>query len=316
MVIVESMRALANRGDGTAAVEIVEVEDPRPGDNEAVVEVAAVAVNRGELRLLAARDPGWRPGQDVAGVVTTKARDGSGPDEGTRVVAWPEQAGWAEKVAVPTTHLAALDLAVTFSQGSSLPIAGMTALRALRVGGDLDGKRVLVTGASGGVGRFAVELAGDSGADVVGIASGPSRAEGLADLGASSVVDDIVRAEGEFDLILESVGGSSLQTAVSLIAPHGTVVVFGNTSGEAASLSFPDFRGKPGARIQAFFVYLSGEPPSFGDDLQLLADLVGEGKLHPQIGLELPWTQANEAFEALAQRRVNGKAVLLMSQVD
>jgi NADPH:quinone reductase-like Zn-dependent oxidoreductase len=216
-------------------------------------------------------------------------------------------------VAVPTSHLAVLDPGVSFSQAATVPVAGITALRALRVGGDLDGRRVLVTGASGGVGRFAVELAANSGAHVVAVASSADRAAGLTELGAGEVVYEIGDAEGLFDLILESAGGVSLETAVSLVAPRGTVLVFGNSSNTEARISFPDFGGKPGARIEAFFVYESGEPPSFGEDLQLLADKVADGSLNPQIGLELPWTEANQAFQALADREVNGKAILLVS---
>ena len=306
------MRALTCRGDNTPAVDVVEVDEPNPESNQVVVDVEAVAVNRGELRLLSSRDAGWRPGQDVAGVVSVEAADASGPARGTRVVAWPEQAGWAERVAVPTSHVAPIADEVSFSQAAALPVAGMTALRALRVGGDLEGKSVLVTGGSGGVGRFAVELAANDGARVVAITSGPERAEGLTDLGAADVVPDIADADGPFDLILESVGGESLEAAVALIAPHGTIVVFGNSSGNEAKISFVDFRGKAGARIEAFFVYESGEPPTFGDDLRLLADLVARASLHPQIGLEAPWTEANEAFQALKDREVNGKAVLLV----
>ncbi len=306
------MRALVNRGDGTAAVDMVEIPEPSPAENEAVVGVAAVAVNRGELRLLSTRDHGWRPGQDVAGAVIHSAQDGSGPAQGTRVVAWPEQAGWAEQVAVPTSHLAVLDDGVGFAEAATLPIAGMSALRALRLGGDLAGKKVLITGGAGGVGRFAVELASGGGAEVTAVASGADRSRGLRELGATAVVDDIGSAGGDFDLILESAGGESLEKAVGQVAPGGTVVVFGNSSDEQARISFGDFRGRPGARIEAFFVYESGEPPAFGEDLQLLADMVAEGTLHPEIGLELAWTEANEVFRALSAREVNGKAVLLV----
>lgn len=308
------MRALVCRGDGTPTVDMADVAEPTPAENQAVVSVAAVAVNRGELRLLTVRDQGWRPGQDVAGVVSEPAPDGSGPQPGTRVVAWPEQAGWAESVAVPTSHIASLADSVTFTHAATLPIAGITALRALRVGGDLSGKRVLITGGSGGVGRFAVELAAQQGADVVAVASGPERAEGLTDLGASAVVSDLAESEGEFDLVLESVGGRSLEQAVARVAPRGTIVVFGNSSQEASRLSFADFRGRAGAKIEGFFVYESGEPPSFGSDLQLLADMVSAGTLRPEVGLEVPWTEANEAFRALQGREVNGKAVLKVAE--
>jgi NADPH:quinone reductase-like Zn-dependent oxidoreductase len=306
------MRALVNRGGGESAVDMVELPEPQPTPSEAIIEVKAVALNRGELRLLATRQAGWRPGQDVAGVVVTPAADGSGPSAETRVVAWPEQAGWAEKVAVPTSHLAPLAPNVTFAQGASLPIAGVTALRALRLGGELSGQRVLVTGAAGGVGRFAVELAAASGALVSAVTANPQRASGLEDLGATTVIHDIGEAEGPFDLILESVGGTSLERSIALVAPKGTIVTFGNSSNAPARVSFGDFRGRAGARIVAFFVYESGSPPSFGQDLTTLADMIAAGSLHPQIGLEAPWAEVNSVLTALASRQVLGKAVLLL----
>jgi NADPH:quinone reductase len=305
------LKALVNKGDGQAIVKLIDVPDPEPRANESLVETRAVAVNRGELRLLRARPEGWRPGQDIAGIVVEPAADGSGPEQGARVVGWPEQAGWGERVAVPTTHLAEIADHVTFSQAATLPIAGVTALRALRLGGDLAGKRVLVTGAAGGVGRFAVELAAGAGSAVTGVVASESRAAGLQELGASEVVLRLDDLEGPFDLILEAAGGPSLEAAVRLVAPRGEIVVYGNSSDTPAQISFGDFRGHAGARITAFFVYESGEPPTFGEDLQTLAEMVGQGRLHPYIGLEAPWTEANTAFEALANRRVNGKVVLL-----
>lgn len=306
------MKALANRGGGGIVVDLVEVPEPDAAVDEAVVDVAAVSVNRGELRLLAARPEGWRPGQDVAGVVAHGAADGSGPAKGTRVVAWPEQAGWAERIAVPTSHVAPIADDVSFAQASTLPIAGVTALRALRVGGDLGGKRVLVTGAAGGVGRFATEIASGAGARVTCVVSGPERAVGLTELGAVEVVSAASDSDGMFDLILESVGGESLAASIQHVAPGGTIVLFGNSSDTRTEVSFGDFRGHAGATIEAFFVYESGEPPTFGEDLELLAGMIAAGSLHPLVGLEVPWTEANGAFEALRDRRVNGKAVLLV----
>ena len=74
-----------------------------------------------------------------------------------------------------------------------------------------------------------------------------------------------------------------------------------------------DFRGRAGASLEAFFVYESGEPPTFGEDLQLLVDLIADGHLHPAIGREVPWTEANDVFAALAKREVTGKAVLFVA---
>lgn len=301
------MRALVCRGDGNPAVDMADVEEEQPQADELVIDVEAASINRGELRLLSVRPAGWRPGQDVAGVVVTPAADGSGPAEGSRVVAWVDQAGWAQRTLAKSDRVAVLADHVPFAQAATLPVAGMTALRALRRGKDLLGRRVLVTGAAGGVGRFAVELAAGGGASVTGVVGGEDRAQGLPALGASSIVHDMEDAEGPFDLVLESAGGSSLERAFELVAHSGTVVVFGSSSGDPSRFAFGDFAQRP-VRLSVFFVYQSGLP--FGPDLQLLAGLVADGRLHPQVGLEVPWSEAEAAFAALGERRVNGKAVL------
>lgn len=301
------MRALICAGDGSANVLMADIDEPTPLPDQLVVEVSAASVNRGELRLLEVRDAGWRPGQDVAGVVVAAAADGSGPPVGTRVVAWLDQAGWAERAVADSDRVAVLHDGTGFVEAATLPVAGMTALRALRRGGSLLGRRVLITGAAGGVGRFAVELAARGGARVTAVVGSPDRAQGLAELGAAEVVGKIGDADGGFDLILESAGGESLEQAFRAINHSGTIVVYGISSGEPASFSFRDFSQRP-IRVEVFFVYESGRP--FGPDLQVLADLVGEGSLHPQVGLELGWDDAGSAFRALAERQVNGKAVL------
>ena len=102
------MLALVNTPNGTAPVELREVTEPQPAPNEALVEVRAFSLNRGELRLFQIRPEGWRPGQDISGVVLKQAADGSGPEAGTRVVALTDNAGWAERAAVPAHRMAAL----------------------------------------------------------------------------------------------------------------------------------------------------------------------------------------------------------------
>ena len=115
---------------------------------------------------------------------------------------------------------------------------------------------------------------------------------------------------GPFDLILESVGGQSLTAALRLVARDGTVAVFGNSSGEDSTVSFGGFHGHPHAKLYAFFVYESGEPPTFGADLAFLATEVAAARLHPQVGLESSWRDPVGALEALRQRSLEGKAVL------
>jgi NADPH2:quinone reductase len=303
------MLALVAAHKTDVPVEIREVPEPAASGHEAIVEVHAFSLNRGELSLLSIRPEGWRPGQDIAGVVLRQAADGSGPPEGARVVGLVDQAGWSQRVAAPTARMAVLPEGVSFAAAATLPIAGITALRTLRLGGFLLGRRVLVTGAAGGVGRFAVELAVRAGARVAGLVGSAERAGGLRGLGAAEVVTRLEDLSGLFDLILESVGGNSLATALRLVAPNGTVVVFGNSSRESTSISFGDFAGHEGARIQSFFSFKSGTPESFGEDLALLASLVAAGQLHPLIGSDKSWRELAQVMTDLRERRVSGKAV-------
>jgi len=303
------MLTLVNTPSAPIPVELNEVPEPVPQPDEAIVEVHAFSLNRGELALLASRPQGWRPGQDVAGVIVQPAADGSGPDKGTRVVAWVDGAGWSQRVAAPTARIAALPDNVSFASAATLPVAGVTALRALRQGGFLLGQRVLITGAAGGVGRFAVQLATLAGAEVTGVVSSSDHAAGLTELGATALVSNVREADGLFDLILESAGGASLSGAISKVTPGGTIVVFGNSSREETSISFSDFAGHAFAHIIPFFVYLSGTPASMGEDLAKLVSMVASGKLKPEIGLEDSWHNVYKAAAALRDRKVNGKAV-------
>ncbi|HZU66130.1 MAG TPA: zinc-binding dehydrogenase [Ktedonobacteraceae bacterium] len=303
------MLALVATHQAERPVEIREVEEPSPAPNEAIVQVHAFSLNRGELSLLANRPEGWRPGQDITGVILRRAADDSGPPEGSRVVCLVDQGGWSQQAAAPTARMAVLPDHVEFTTAATLPIAGLTALRTLRIGDFLLGKRVLITGAAGGVGRFAVELAADAGAEVTGVVASPERGHGLRELGAHRIAIGIDDVNEQYDLILESVGGESLAMAIRHIAPNGTIVVFGNSSQQPTTISFGDFAGHAGARIQAFFSYLSGPPESFGKDLAVLVALVAAGKLHPQIGSEASWRDVGQVMEALRQRRIRGKAV-------
>src|SRR6266851_2921783 len=214
------MLAIVNTPAGSEPVAIREVAEPDLRPDEALVAVHAFSLNRGELRLFQVRPEGWRPGQDIAGVVVRAASDASGPAAGMRVVALCDWEGWAERAAVPTHRMAPIADNVSFAAAAALPVAGLTALRALRHGAPLLGKRVLITGAAGGVGNLAVQLAARSGARVTGIVGSRDRGAVVASLGAHETVDGIDQAQGDFALILESVGGASLATAIKKLSPR------------------------------------------------------------------------------------------------
>jgi NADPH2:quinone reductase len=307
------MLTIVNTPKNETPIELREVAEPQAAAHEALVEVRAFSLNRGELALLAMRPEGWRPGQDIAGIVVKRAADGSGPEVGTRVVGLAEQGGWAQRVTLATERLAVLPEQVSFTQAAALPMAGHAALRILRFGDMLLGKRILITGAAGGVGRFAVQLAALAGAEVTGVVSRPERAEGLRELGVSEVITQIEQAQGLFDVILESVGGASLARALQLVTPHGTIVVFGNSSGEETPFSLFHFFGHEGIRLQTFFSYHPGTTTTLSADLTTLVKLVEAGKLTAPIGLETSWLELSPALTALRDRQIQGKAVFQVS---
>jgi len=304
--------ALVNTPNGPDPIELRDIAEPAPAPNEALVEIRAFSLNRGELSSFARNKEGWVPGQDVAGIVMRQAANGSGPPVGSRVVALMDEFGWAERGAVPAHRMAVLPDNVSFSQAATLPVAGLTALRTLRHGGALIGRRVLITGAAGGVGTLAVQIAARSGAHVTAVVGRPDRGAGLRDLGAAEVVHGIENVQGRFALILESGGGTSLAKAIELVEPRGTVVVYGNSSTEPTTLSFANFRGAPNSRVQSFSYFTSEPEERFAPDLALLVSLVVEGSLKPQIGVEQSWRDLLSVGELLRSRQVGGKAVLIV----
>ena len=277
------MHAVVSTPGGERWAELREIPEPEPGPGELLVDVHAAGINRGELTLVQMRD-GFRPGQEVAGVVA------AGPRQGERVVGLADWHGWAECVAVLEHRVVPLPDAIDFAIAAALPMAGATALNLIRLGGDLLGRNVTVTGASGGVGVIAVQLARLAGANVTAV----------------SVVDDAT--PDEQDVILESAGGASLDQALAKVALGGLILVFGNSSKEPSTIDFREFAGRDRVRVQSFFS--AHYEHLAADNLRTLLGLVADGRLEVRVGLETPLAEANDAFDALSERRVDGKAIL------
>jgi len=301
------MRALVIDPAVPGGLSLGEAADPMPSAHQVVVQIQAVSLNRGEVSGIPRAKPGTVLGWDAAGTVVQAAADGSGPDVGTRVVTLGGAGGWAERRAVGTTDLAVLPEGLDAGLASALPVAGVTALRAIRLCGGVVGRRILITGASGGVGRFGVQLAHRAGARVVALVGNTQRGAGLADLGADEVVTDIETGVAPVYGVLENVGGSTLVTAFRLLELGGTLVSIGAASGEPSS--FPAYSTVGPHRSLISFT-MNGEGGDPGADLGYLVNLLHTGELDPQVNWRGDWSRAGEAIRLLLGRQVAGKAVL------
>ncbi|GII92692.1 zinc-binding dehydrogenase [Sinosporangium siamense] len=298
------VRAVVVDPDIPGGARMGEIPAPRPQPHQALVEVHHVALNHGDL-LTGARPAGTVLGGDASGVVVQVAADGSGPAAGTRVAALIAGA-WAERLAVDTANLGVIPPAADPAHAAALPVAGLSALRALRAGGPILGKRVLVNGASGGVGRMAVQLAVLGGAHVIASVRSADRAEGPARLGAHQVVVGLDGVGAPVDLVLDNLGGPHLVAAWNLLAPGGNIQGIGWASGEPAVLP-PYATWAPGAAktLSSF-----GDDSPTATDLGTLLGLLAEGRLSPEIDWRGPWHRFADAMRALSERRIAGKAVL------
>ncbi|MBB5776687.1 zinc-binding dehydrogenase [Nonomuraea jabiensis] len=315
------MRALVV-GPG-AEGRFAEVPEPAPGPGQALVEVRHASVNFSDLRHIGRLPEGTVLGYDAAGVVLRAAEDGTGPREGARVAAFGAGA-WAERAAFDTGSMAVVPEGVDLVRAAALPMAGLTALRSLRAAGPGPGSRVLVTGASGAVGRLAVQLAGRAGAHVIASVSRPERAARLAaGLGAperaarpaaglAAPADIVVGLDGvePVDVAIETVGGPALVAAWALLKPGGNLQSVGWACGQPAV--FPPnstFSLGPARSLNSF-----GDVTAPADDLAHLLALVAAGELSVDIGLNSSWEDLEDVKAAQLGGSLTGKIVLTVGR--
>ena len=308
------MKAYILDAGQTSGLRFTDVPDPQAAPNEAVIQVEAFSLNPGEMPGSGLFPNATVPGWDTAGRVAIPAADGSGPKAGTRVVGAAWGGAWAERRAVATESLAVLPESIDAEAASTLPVAGITALRAVRRLGAVVGRRALVTGASGGVGRIAVQLARIAGADVVALVSSETKRDDLLKVGASEVVTDLARLSAPLYGALDFVGGSTLVEAWQLLVEGGTLVSIGGVSGSVST--FPPFAtAMPHKSLVAmgsgWTPLLPGE--TLSTDLTYLARLIAARSLDPHIAWRGSWDQLPEAIQLFQDRKISGKAVLLVA---
>jgi NADPH:quinone reductase len=291
------MRALVVDPTVPQAVRLTDVAEPTARDG-VLVEVRHASLNHGDLNDASSGrvPPGSVLGSDVAGVVLW----GGSLAPGTRVVGLARGA-FAERVVIPADSIAEVPAMVDLAQAAALPVAGVAALRALRAAGTLLGRRVLVTGASGGVGRFAVRLASMAGAYVIASVGSLDRADRL---DADEVVVGLDGIGSPVDVVLDNVGGPQLVAAWELLAPGGCVQSIGWTSDEPAV--FPPYSTIGPAKSLTSFINTAPVGPELAD----LVRLVEAGDLVVEIGWRGPLDRYVDAAVALRARQVNGKAIL------
>jgi NADPH2:quinone reductase len=296
-----------------------QVELPAALPSDVTVRVTAISLNRGEVnRALSQSEAGARPGWDFVGVIEEPATDGSGPPSGSRVVGILPTGAWAQLIRAPSHAVAEIPSTVTDAQAATLPVAGLTALHALRQGGLLLGRKVLIDGATGGVGHLAVQLAAAAGADVYGHVRRTEQAAVIAEWCSDRVIigADLrgAAARGPYHLILDSVGGSPLAAALTMLQPNGTCVTFGVSESSTATFESGAFFRQGGVGLYGLILFheLRQKEPA-GEGLAILLREVAIGRLRPLIAIEAPWTDIGGIARRLLAREFAGKAVLHVS---
>jgi NADPH:quinone reductase-like Zn-dependent oxidoreductase len=325
------VKAIVQDTYGPAEVlELRDVERPAAGPDEVLLRVHAAGVEPGVWHLMAGlpylvramgyglRAPKTRiRGRDVAGRVEAIGENVAGLEPGDEVFGICE-GSFAEYAAARADKLVRKPSAVTFEQAASVPISGLTALQALRDAGEVEpGQKVLVIGAAGGVGTFAVQMAKAFGAEVTGVCS-TAKVDLVRSIGADDVVDytreDFADGARRYDLIVDTAGRRSLSTLRRALAPTGTLVIVGGEGGGRWLGGFD--RQILRAPLLSLFVgqklrpLVSNEPH---EDLETLKELLEAGTITPVIDRTYPLAEAADAVRYIHEGHAAGKVALSVS---
>ncbi len=304
----------------------MDVEKPVPRDDEVLIKVRAASVNPLDWRLMrgaplivcllfrvpkpTSARPG-RPGRDVAGQVEAVGRKVAQFEPGDEVFGVC-QGAFAEYACASESRLVPKPANVTFEQAACVPVAGLSALQGLRDKGRIQpGQKVLINGAAGGVGTFAVQIAKSFGAAVSGVCS-TRNVEMVRSAGADRVVDytqqDFTKGEQRYDLILDCVGNHSLSALRRVLNPNGVCVMVGAPKNPvrflARALTAPAWSAL-GSRKFAFFIAKINQR-----DLTLIGDLMESGKVTPVIDRTYKLSETSEAIRYLEEGHARGKVII------
>ena len=287
-------------------LELKDLEQPVPKDNEVVLRVRAASVNPLDWRM-----KNERPGVDVAGEVIAIGKSVKQFKPGDAVFGLGRGA-FAECACAAESKLVSKPESMTFDQAAAIPVAGLTALQGLRDKGHLQpGQKVLINGAAGGIGTFAVQIAKSMGANVTGVCS-TKNVDLVRSLGADRVIDytrnDFTQDSQRYDLLLDNVGNRTLSSMRRVLTPNGKCVMAGapKTLSGALSRVFKAWAWSPFLR-QKFTFFIAKMKK---DDLITLCDLIQTGKLTPSIDRRYTFSETAVAIAYVEEGHARAKVVI------
>jgi NADPH:quinone reductase-like Zn-dependent oxidoreductase len=308
-------------------LQLKEIEKPIPKDNEVLVKIHAASVNymdggfvRGEPFMVRIWSGLLKPkckrlGADIAGrieAVGKKVKEFQPGDDVFGDIWGSGQGGFAEYAAVPEDLLVLKSKGITYEEAATVPVAATTALQGIRKGQIQPGQRVLINGASGGVGTFAVQIAKSFGTEVTAVCS-TTKLDMARSIGADFSVDytkeDFTQKDQRYDLIIAANGYHSISDYKRALAPRGTLVV---TGGSAAQVFLSMFLGPMISLFRSKKVLNMGVAKPNKEDLTFLRDLLEAGKVRPVIDKRYTLSQVPDALRYLGEGHARGKIVITM----